>query len=185
MGLIKTKNLPRKKCILGLWGENHQQLPEQVSWKAAAVPCVSPALSQGRTGQGGTSAGPTPPQTWVSLGSPHKHPSAESQLQTGLEHLWATRYLSLPTARGKNYTWNPSSPRKRRFRATAPPGDVPAAVWTLGTLFPAVPKFFRGHKQVTSQAHTHSPCLLLAATSGTPLFRNNPFNQDLYFFKAN
>lgn len=49
-----------------------------------------------------------------------------------------------------------------------------------GDFVSSVPKFFRGHKQVTSQAHTHSPCLLPAT-----LFRNNPFNQDLQFLKAN
>lgn len=122
------------------------------------------------------------------------HPTASQEMKSHRKHASSTceprTTRPCPTSSGKNQAWNTSFPGKIRLRATARNRDVSPTVWTLGTLFHAVPKFFKGHKRVTSQARTHFPCTLLTGVG--PLrttmrkcekrfFRKIHPTEDLYF----
>lgn len=103
---------------LGIWGE----AKPQSRWAAAVVPCMSPALSQENTGQGGPSSGPAAPRD---VGNFEVPPQTPPVMNLSLKHARSTcePHVICPclTFSGKNQTWNRPFPRKRRLRATAQP----------------------------------------------------------------
>lgn len=159
-------------------GGKAQEVPEQVSWEAAAAPCV-PCSGTGRTGQGGASAGPAAPRTWHLWGLLTNTPRAESQLKhtgsTCEPHVsWSCQQ---PVVKPELKS---ISAQKEKIHSDCPAPGCSCCWWTLGTLFPLYPNS-SGVTNKSLPRHTPTP----PACSQPPLFRNNPFNQDLQFLKAN